>query len=123
MSFAYIIISVNIQTQIFTLREYLSLYIHGNYDISKTHADLEILGKLSRKISTVFGTMGNASLNTFFKLIPGISMLDFSRKDFVEDVEKIPTFTNGDYEAKVFQAIINGDINESNYVQSFKWVQ
>ena len=50
-------------------------------------------------------------------------MLDYSRKDFVENVEKIPTFTNGDYDAKVFQAIINGDINDSNYVQSFKWVE
>ena len=37
-------------------------------------------------------------------------------KGLVENVEKIPTFTNGDYEAKVFQAIINGDINDSNYV-------
>ena len=109
--------------EIFSKGENLSLYIHGTYDISKTHADMEILGRLSRKISTVFGTVGNASLNTFFKLIPGISMLDFSRKDFIEDVEKIPTFTNGDYEAKVFQAIINGDINDSNYVQIFKWVQ
>ena len=109
--------------EIFSKGENLSLYIHGAYDISKTHADLEILGRLSRKISTVFGTFGNASLNTFFKLIPGISMFDYSRKDFVENVEKIPTFTNGDYEAKVFQAIIDGNINESGYVQSFKWVQ
>ena len=109
--------------EIFSKGENLSLYIHGTYDISKTQANMEILGRLSRKISTVFGTLGNASLNTFFKLIPGVSMLDFSRKDFVEDVEKIPTFTNGEYEAKVFQAIINGNINESGYVQSFKWVQ
>ena len=109
--------------EIFSKGENLSLYIHGKYDISKTHADMEILGKLSRKISTIFGTLGNTSLNTFFKLIPGISMLDFSRKDFVEDIEKIPSFTNGDYEARTFQAIINGNINESGYVQSFKWVK
>ena len=109
--------------EIYSKGENLSLYIHGKYDISKTHADMEILGKLSRKISTIFGTIGNTSLNTFFKLIPGISMLDFSRKDFIEDVEKIPSFTNGDYESRTFQAIINGNINESGYVQSFKWVK
>ncbi len=109
--------------EIFSEGENLSLYIHGKYDISKTHADMEILGKLSRKISTIFGTIGNTSLNTFFKLIPGISMLDFSRKDFIEDVEKIPSFTGGDYDSRTFQAIINGNINESGYVQSFKWVK
>ncbi len=109
--------------EIFSKGENLSLYIHGSYDIANTNADMEILGKLSRRISTIFGKLGNTSLNTFFKLIPGISMLDFGRKDFIEDVEKIPSFTNGDYEARTFQAIINGDINSSKYVQSFKWVK
>ena len=84
---------------------------------------MEVLGKLSNRISTIFGSLGNTSLNTFFKLIPGISLLDFRRKDIIENVEKIPPFTNGDYESRVFQAIINGDINSSKYVQSFKWVK
>ena len=109
--------------EIYSKGENLSLYIHGNYDISKTEAQMEILGKLSKKISTVFGTFGNTSLNTFFRLIPGISMLDYSRKNFIQDVEKIPAFTNGTYDARTFQAIIDGNINESGYVQSFKWVE
>lgn len=109
--------------EIFSKGENLSLYIHGTYDITQTHANFEILGKLSKRISTIFGTIGNTSLNTFFKLIPGISLFDFSRKDFIQDVEKIPSFTNGDYESRIFQAIIDGNINDSDYVQSFKWVQ
>lgn len=109
--------------EIFSQGENLSLYIHGNYDISKTNAEMEILGKLSKRISTIFGTIGNTSLNTFFKLIPGISMIDFNRKNFIQDVEKIPPFTNGKYDSRTFQAIINGNINESGYVQSFKWVE
>lgn len=110
--------------EIFSKGENLSLYIKGNYDIANTYANMEILGKLSKRISTIFGALGNTSLNTFFKLIPGISLLDFGRKDFIEDVEKIPPFTGGDYESRTFQAIINGDINEkSGYVQSFKWVK
>ena len=109
--------------EIFSKGENMSLYIHGTYDISNTTADMEVLGKLSKRISTIFGKLGNTSLNTFFRLIPGISLLDFGRKDFIEDVEKIPSFTGGDYEARIFQAIIHGDINESGYVQSFKWVK
>ena len=109
--------------EIFSKGENLSLYIHGNYDISRTNAEFEILGKLSKKISTFFGSIGNTSLNTFFRLIPGISMLDYGRKDFNENIEKIPTFTGGTYESRTFQAIINGNINETSSVQSFKWVE
>ena len=109
--------------EIFSTGENLSLYIHGSYNIDKNLADMEILGKLSKRISTIFGAVGNTSLNTFFKLIPGISLLDFGRKDFIEDVEKIPPFTNGEYDSRTFQAIIKGNINSSDYVQSFKWVK
>ena len=109
--------------EIFSQGENMSLYIHGDFDILNTHANMEILGNLSKRISTFFGAVGNTSLNTFFKLIPGVSMLDFGRKDIVENVEKIPAFTNGKYDARTFQAIINGNINESGYVQSFKWVE
>lgn len=109
--------------EIFSKGENLSLYLHGDYNITNSNANMEILGKLSNKISTIFGPIGNTSLNTFFKLIPGISLLDFGRKDFINNVEKIPSFTGGEYESRTFQAIIKGDINSSGYVQSFKWVK
>lgn len=109
--------------EIFSKGENMSLYIHGNYDITQTHAEFEILGKLSKRISTIFGKLGNTSLNTFFRMIPGVSLFNSGRKDFVKDIEKIPSFTTGDYESRVFQAIIDGNINESGYVQSFKWVE
>ena len=109
--------------EIFSQGENLSLYLHGSYDILSAYADMEILGRVSDKISTIFGPAGNASLNTFFKHIPGISMLDLGRKDFINNTAKIPPFTNGNYEARTFQAVINGDINSSKYVQSFKWVK
>ena len=108
--------------EIFSQGENMSLYIHGNYDIEKTFADFEILGNLSKRISTVFGAVGNASLNTFFNLIPGIS-LGLSEKKLTENIEKIPSFSNGTYESRTFQAIINGNINDTSSVQSFKWVE
>ena len=109
--------------EIFSKGENLSLYLHGDYSLTSANADMEILGKLSNKISTIFGPIGNASLNTFFKHIPGVSLLNFGRKDLIENVEKIPSFTGGDYDSRTFQAIIKGDINSSGYVQSFKWVK
>lgn len=108
--------------EIFSQGENLSMYIHGTYDINRTYANLEILGNLSKRIFTVFGSIGNASLNTFFKLIPGISLLEADKKTLVENVEKIPEFTNGNYASRTFQSIIDGNINDSGYVKSFKWV-
>jgi len=109
--------------EIFSQGENLSLYLHGSYNIASAYADMEILGRVSDRISTIFGPAGNASLNSFFKHIPGISMLDLGRKDFINNTAKIPPFTNGNYEARTFHAVINGDINSSKYVQSFKWVK
>ena len=109
--------------EIYSQGENLSLYLHGDYNINNSIADMEILGKLSNKISTIFGPIGNASLNTLFKYIPGISLFDYNRKDLINNVEKIPSFTGGNYDSKTFQAIIEGDINSSRYVQSFKWVK
>ena len=109
--------------EVFSQGENMSLYLHGDYDIPTSQANMEILGKLSNRISTIFGPIGNTSLNTFFKHIPGISLFDFNRKELIENVEKIPSFTGGNYDSRTFQAIIKGDINSSGYVQSFKWVK
>lgn len=109
--------------EIFSTGDNLSMYIHGKYDLATSTADMEILGKLSKNISTIFGAIGNTSINTLFKMIPGVSLINFRKKDIIEEVEKIPSFTNGDYDARVFRAVVFGDINETSSVKSFKWVR
>ncbi len=102
----------------------LSLYLNGKYNIVKETANAEIWGKLSNKLSTLFGPLGNASLNTFFNMIPGISAMERDTAFFNENIEKIPPleYSNDDY--KLFQAIIDGNINNSSdYVKSFKWIE
>ena len=49
---------------------------------------MEVLGLLSRKISTMFGPIGNMSINTLFNVIPGV---DLSKESLVlERINKIP---------------------------------
>ena len=102
----------------------LSLYMNGKYNIEKGTANAEIWGKLSKKLSTLLGPIGNASINSFFSLIPGININE-NERIFNENIEKIPPldYSNDDY--RIFQAIIDGNINanSSEYVKSFKWVE
>ena len=109
---------------VFSQGNNLSLYMDGKYNILKGTADAEIWGKLSNKLSTLLGPLGNASLNTFFNMIPGISAMEGDTTLFKENIDKIPPleYSNDDY--KLFQAIIDGNINNSNeYVKSFKWIE
>ena len=52
----------------------LSLFITGNYNFGTSNADMEVLGILSNRISTMFGPIGNVSLNTLFNLVPGVDL-------------------------------------------------
>lgn len=109
---------------VFSQGNNLSLYMDGKYNILKGTADAEIWGKLSNKLSTLLGPLGNASLNSFFNMIPGISAIEGDTALFKENIDKIPPleYSNDDY--KLFQAIIDGNINNSNdYVKSFKWIE
>jgi hypothetical protein len=98
----------------------LSLFITGTYSFADANADMEVFGLLSKKISTMFGPLGNVSLNTLLNVIPGI---DLSNETTVlESINKIPgiEFSNQDF--RKFIAIIKGNINSDNYVSSFKWI-
>ena len=98
----------------------LSLYLVGTYNFSTSIADMEVLGILSKKISTMFGPIGNMSINTLFNVIPGI---DLSKNNtLIEKINKIPGIEFSDKNYRKFIAEIQGNINGENYVKSFEWI-
>ena len=81
---------------------------------------MEVLGMLSRKISTMFGPIGNMSINTLFNVIPGI---DLSKDNpTLEKINKIPGIELSSKAYRKFLAVIKGDINGDNYVTTFSWI-
>lgn len=98
----------------------LSLFIGGTYNFATSIADMEILGMLSRKISTMFGTIGNISVNTLFNLIPGIDLSKNS--DVLANINKIPGIEISNKSFRKFIAEVKGNINGDNYVTSFRWI-
>lgn len=98
----------------------LSLYIGGTYNFSTSIADMEVLGILSRKISTMFGPVGNLSINTLFSVIPGVDLSGNSL--LLDKINKIPGIELSNKNFRKFIAVIQGNINGDNYVKSFEWV-
>lgn len=98
----------------------LNLFIGGTYNFATSIAEMEVLGLLSRKMSTMFGPIGNLSINTVFNAIPGIDLT----KDSVilEKINKIPGIELSSKAYRKFIAEIKGNINGDDYVTSFKWI-
>lgn len=98
----------------------LSLFIGGTYNFATSIAEMEVLGLLSRKISTFLGPVGNMSINTLFNVIPGV---DLSKDSLVlERINKIPGIELSEKAYRKFIAEIKGNINGEDYVTSFKWI-
>ncbi|MBQ4115317.1 hypothetical protein IJD34_07940, partial [bacterium] len=98
----------------------LSLFLTGTYNFATSIANMEVLGLLSRKISTMLGPIGNLSINTLFNLIPGIDLENDS--ELLENINKIPGIELSNKAYRKFIAIIKGNINGDDYVTSFKWI-
>lgn len=109
--------------QIFSRGKDLSLFLTGTYNFSTLIADMEVFGRVSKKISNVLGNVGNASLNTLFNTIPGLNLEEANKKEFIKNLNKIPGFELNDKTYRIFSAEIYGDIKGENYVKSFKWVE
>lgn len=106
--------------EIITRGKDLNLFISGNYNFSTSIANMEVLGLLSKKISTMFGPVGNFSLNTLFNVIPGVDLSKDSK--ILEQINKIPGIELSNKAYRKFIAEIKGNINGEDYVTSFKWI-
>ena len=110
------------QIDIYSNGKDLNMYMTGSYNVLTSIADMEIFGSLSKNITTVFGKIKNASLNTLFNTIPGIN--DETEKLLLQtEISKIPNIKNVTDIYRIFAVDINGDINGTDYVKSFKWVK
>ena len=108
--------------EIFSRGNNLSLFIYGGYDIINDNADIEILGRLSKKVSNVLGAAGNASLNTLLSTITGNKIKEGAKSQIIENVNKIPLIEISGDDYRLFLAKIKGKLNSDDYVKSFNWL-
>lgn len=97
----------------------LSLFISGEYNLLSGYADFVILGKLTNKITSLLGPVGNISISSIFHLIPFVSVSDTK---LVQNISKIPGIDLTDDDFKLFKATVNGDLNSDKVEKTFKWI-
>lgn len=106
--------------EIYSAGRDLNMYLKGSYNLKNLIADMQIFGALTKNFSTLFGKIGNASLNTLFNTIPGINVSE-APTVITEDIKKIPNVEKNS--ARMFAVEIYGDINGDDYVRSFRWIK
>ncbi|MBQ9688409.1 AsmA family protein, partial [bacterium] len=100
----------------------LSIYILGKYNFYDAIADLEIYGRLAKRISNGLGFVGNLSLNTLFNSIPGVNLSKTNQAEFVKLINKIPGIELNTNEFRIFFVKLDGNMNTEEYSQTFKWI-
>ena len=101
----------------------LSLFITGIYNMSNYYADMYVFGRLSKKIANALGPIGNASLNTLFNTIPGVTLTKTNDSALIKDINKIPGIEISKKLYRIFAVEVHGDISGDEYVDSFRWVE
>ena len=108
--------------EIFSKGKNLSLFIYGNYNIISDDADIEVLGRLSKNVSNVLGSVGNTSLNTILSAITGNKIKEGAKAQIIENINKIPLIELSGDDYRLFMAKIKGKLNSEDYVKSFNWL-
>ncbi len=100
----------------------LSTYTYGSYDILNGTADIEILGKLSKKVSSLLGPVGNASVVSILNTLTRNKVDELVKTEMLKDINKVPLMDLNNDDFRLFNAKIEGEINADNIVKSFNWL-
>ena len=108
--------------KIYSQGDNLSTYTYGNYDILAGIADIEILGKLSKKVSSLLGPVGNASIVSILNTLTRNKVDELVKTEMLKNVNKVPLIDLKNDDFRLFNAKIQGEINADNIVKSFNWL-
>ncbi len=108
--------------EIFSKGENLSIFLQGTYDLITQNADITVYGRLSKKVSSVLGFIGNTSVNSLINVLNANKETDISESEVLQNINKIPLIDISPDDYRVFTARITGDLNKDNYVKTFNWL-
>lgn len=114
----------------------MSLWANGKYNLLTNFADMTVLGRISPRVASVLGPLGNLSIDKILGKLPekGLEILSVIKSVTPQnpllmqvntsDITKIPplSVSTADNETKEFQVILNGPADSTRSVKSFKWI-
>ena len=108
--------------KIYSQGDSLSTYTSGTYSIASGISDIEILGKLSKKVSNLLGPIGNASVSSVLKAITRNKSDEVLKSEIMKNVNKIPLIGLDSGEYRLFNVKLQGEFSKSDAVKSFMWL-
>ena len=108
--------------KIYSQGDNLSTYTFGTYDILGGVGDIEILGKLSKKISNILGPIGNTSVVSILNMVTRNKMDELVKTEMLKNVNKIPLMDLNNDDYRLFNVKIEGPATADNIVKSFTWL-
>ncbi len=108
--------------KIYSQGDELSTYTSGTYDIATGVGDIEILGKLSRKISNLLGPIGNASVVSVLNMVTKNKADELFKTQLLQNINKIPLMNLSNDDFRIFSVKMNGAISATDAVKSFTWL-
>lgn len=107
----------------------MSLYVTGKYNLLNNTINASVLGRLSNDVVEVLGPIGEFSFNKLLSYIPKIGQVssaminEMTIKPIGENLSMLPDLTPKQTgETKAFKVILNGGIESTNSIKSFKWI-
>ena len=108
--------------KIYSQGDELSTYTSGTYDIATGVGDIEILGKLSRKISNLLGPIGNASVVSVLNMVTKNKADELFKTQLLQNINKIPLMNLSNDDFRIFSVKMHGAISATDAVKSFTWL-
>lgn len=106
----------------------MSMHISGKYNYLTNYANLTILGRVSDEVVDVLGPIGKFSVNSLIASIPRIGAVTSSLINQIttnpkgENLALLPELTPLQENTKEFKVIVNGNVESTSSVKSFKWL-
>ena len=106
----------------------IAYFVMGKYNLINGTANLNILGRLDGAIVKLLGPVGELSADKLLSYIPKFGELTARYADLMttdpdkERVKDIPALSTGTSTYKDFKVVLNGSIESTSSIKSFKWL-
>ena len=106
----------------------MSYYITGKYNLINGTANVTVLGRISAEVVKLLGPLGELSASKLVSLIPGIGSTTaklvqaITTNPYGEKISEIPPLSSESTNYKDFKVQLNGGIESTSSVKSFKWL-
>lgn len=107
----------------------MSLYLTGSYNLLNNNIKATMLGRVSNDVVEVLGPVGEFSFSKLLSYMPKFGSItaglvnQMTTNPYAENLSMLPALTpNQNNHTKEFKVILNGSVDSTKAIKSFKWL-